>query len=67
MGKTMTPWGKACKLQMVALDKSLDDISKETGYSRTYISAIINGRYIVPEGTMRKIGTALGIDVVPGQ
>lgn len=67
MSKTITPWGKRCKIQMIALNKSLEDISKETGYSRTYISSIINGRTIVPEDTMQKISTALEVDVVANQ
>lgn len=67
MSKTITPWGRQCKIQMAALDKTLEDISKETGYSRTYISSIINGRTIVPEDTKQKISTALEVDVVPNQ
>ena len=38
MGKNITPWGKQCKIQMVSLGKTLADLSKETGLSRTYIS-----------------------------
>lgn len=67
MSKTITPWGRQCKIQMAALDKTLEDISKETGYSRTYISSIINGRTIVPEDTKQKISAALEVDVVPNQ
>ena len=67
MSKTITPWGRQCKIQMAALDKTLEDISKETGYSRTYISSIINGRTIVPEDTKQKISAALEVDGVPNQ
>lgn len=67
MSSTITPWGKRCKMQMIALNKSLGDISEETGYSRNYISSIINGRMIVPEDTIQKISTALEVDVVPNQ
>lgn len=67
MSKTITPWGRQCKIQMVALDKTLEDISKETGYSRTYISSIINGRMVAPAETMKKIGVALDIGTAANQ
>ena len=63
MSKTITQWGKQCKIQMVTLDKSLVDLSKETGYSRTYISSIINGRVVAPVDTVQKISSALHVDV----
>lgn len=64
MGKAISQWGKMCKIQMVAMDKSLSDLSIETGYSRTYISAIINGRIVVPEETMQKISNALDVELL---
>lgn len=64
MSRTITQWGKMCKIQMVAMDKSLSDLSIETGYSRTYISAIINGRMVVPEETMQKISKALDVELL---
>ena len=63
MNKSITQWGKQCKMQMVAMDKSLSDLSAETGYSRTYISAIINGRMAAPEETKRKISKALKVEM----
>lgn len=62
MGKNITPWGKQCKIQMVNLGKTLTDLSKETGFSRTYISAIINGRVIAPMETKQKISENLLVD-----
>lgn len=62
MSKTITPWGRQCKIQMVTLEKSLDDLSEETGYSRTYISSIINGRVVAPLDTIHKISSALKVD-----
>lgn len=67
MSKTITPWGKQCKIQMIALNKSLEDISKETGYSRTYISSIINGRMTAPADTVQKISAALRVGTVANQ
>lgn len=62
MKRELTPWGKQCKIQMVALGKSLSDLSDETNLSRTYISAIINGRMLAPEETMNAISSALEVD-----
>lgn len=63
MKRELSPWGKQCKIQMVALGKTLTDLSLETNLSRTYISAIINGRIIVPEETAFSIGKALQVDM----
>jgi plasmid maintenance system antidote protein VapI len=62
MAKSITAWGKECKSQMVKNDMSLNDVASATGYTRTYISSIINGRVIVPIETQIKIGNALGVD-----
>lgn len=63
MSKNITPWGKQCKIQMISLGKSLADLSKETGFSRTYISAIINGRVVAPDETIERISK--GLDMNP--
>lgn len=63
MKRNLSPWGKQCKIQMVALDKSLADLSDETSLSRTYISAIINGRMSAPEETVKAISKALDVDM----
>lgn len=62
MKRELSPWGKQCKVQMVVLGKSLTDLSKETNLSRTYISAIINGRQLAPKETMNAISAALEVD-----
>lgn len=62
MGKNITPWGKQCKIQMFSLGKTLTDLSKETGLSRTYISSIINGRVVAPQETICKISESLSVD-----
>lgn len=59
MAKTITAWGRQCKAQMALHDIKLGDIAKSSGLSRSYISAIINGRIIVPEETVKKINKAL--------
>lgn len=62
MKRELSPWGKQCKVQMLVLGKSLTDLSKETNLSKTYISAIINGRQLAPEETMNAISAALQVD-----
>ena len=61
LGKNITPWGKMCKAQMVLLDMSLADVAKKAGYSRSYVSAVINGRVVVPEESRQKIGAVLKV------
>ncbi len=63
MKKTMSSWSRKCKSQMALLDKSLADLSDETSLSRTYISAIINERIVVPDDTKRLICKALEIEM----
>lgn len=64
MKKQLSPWGQQCKLQMLILGKSLADVSSDTNYSRTYISAIINGRIVAPDETVKAISKALNVDTM---
>ncbi len=66
MKRELSPWGRQCKAQMVMLGKSLADLGQETGLSKTYISAIINGRMIVPPETVKLICDALEVDMPSG-
>ncbi len=63
MGKSITPWGRKCKAQMVMMGKTLADLSQETDLSVTYISSIINGRVVVPDKTIQLISTALQVEM----
>lgn len=66
MGKKkreLSPWGRQCKAQMILLDKTLDSLSRETNLSRSYISAIINGRVVAPEETVQLVSNALKVDM----
>ncbi len=67
MKKTLSPWSRQCKAQMIILDKSLSDLSQETQLSKTYISAIINERIVVPDKTIRIISDALEVSMPAGQ
>lgn len=62
MSKTITQWGKRCKAQMIIQGLTLKELSKAVGLSHSYVSAIINGRIIVPQATVEKINKALQID-----
>ncbi len=61
LGKHRDAWGRCCKAQMELNGISLQDIADSTGYSRTYISSIINGRVMVPDETKEKVEKALGL------
>ena len=63
MKKKLSPWGQQCKVQMLILGKTLEDLSTATRLSRCYISAIINGRIMVPEETIQKISKELDVDM----
>lgn len=67
MGKSITPWGRKCKAQLIMLGKSLADVSRETNLSRSYISSIINGRIIVPAETVQLISDALEVEMPAGK
>jgi len=61
MNRNASPWGRKCKAQMALLNKTLENLAVETGLSRTYISAIINGRNVPPDETYEKISRALNM------
>lgn len=61
MSKTIGPWGKMCKTQMINQSITLKELAAQAGLSTTYVSAIINGRIIVPEETINKINKVLNI------
>lgn len=63
MKRELSKWGKQCKVQMLVLEKNLSQLSKETGFSKSYLSSIINGRIIVPEETIKIISDSLGVDM----
>ncbi len=63
MKKKLSLWGQQCKVQMLILGKTLEDLSTATQLSRYYISAIINGRMIAPEQTIQKISNELDVDM----
>lgn len=63
MKRELSPWGKQCKVQMIVLGKGLEQLSKETNFSKSYISSIINGRILVPDETVKVISDALEVNM----
>lgn len=63
MGRTISPWGRKCKAQMIILGLSLKDLAGAVDLSPTYVSSIINGRMVAPEETVEKINSALQVDM----
>ncbi|TGY90886.1 XRE family transcriptional regulator [Petralouisia muris] len=63
MKRELSPWGKQCKIQMLTLEKSLNDICRETNLSRSYVSSIINGRTVAPDETVGAISRVLDVDM----
>lgn len=63
MKRKISPWGMRCKTQMLLMGKTLRQLSAETNYSVSYLSAIINGRIIVPDATVKAISEALEVDM----
>lgn len=63
MKREISPWGMRCKTQMLLMGKTLRQLSAETNYSVSYLSAIINGRIIVPDATVKAISEALEVDM----
>lgn len=62
MSKNITQWGKECKKQMIENGITLKKLGEHTGYTNTYLSAIINGRVIAPDETLNKINKVLEIN-----
>jgi len=60
-GKYITPWGRQCKSQMILLGKTLASLSEEVGFSKFYVSGVINGRVAGGENAVEKISRALGV------
>ena len=56
----LSPWSKVVKISMIIKEISIEDIANETGYSRTTLTAVINGR-IISDNIKAAISDYLGI------
>lgn len=48
MAEKLSPWCKRAKIAMIENDISVNDLSAELEYNRSYISSVLNGRVISP-------------------
>ena len=60
MGKTLSPWCKEAKKELIDRDMTVGELAKLVGLSREYTSAIVNGR-IYSEQAVKAISDALNI------
>lgn len=61
MVKPLSPWCKSAKKAMIDKDLNIQDLAKNVGYKREYVSAIVNGRQYSTEA-INKISHYLEID-----
>lgn len=61
MVKPLSPWCKSAKKAMIDKDLSIQDLAKSIGFTREYVSAIVNGRQYSTEA-VNKISQYLEID-----
>lgn len=60
MKRILPKWCKDAKKAMIDKDMSVDDLAKETGRTRVYISAVLNGRQTA-QPVMQEISDILNI------
>lgn len=60
MARKLSEWCKQVQKAMIDQDKDFNDIARESGLSRTYVSSLIRGRQF-SEPAVRKIEKVLGI------
>ena len=61
MAKTLSPWCKSAKKAMIDKDLSVQDLATQAGFTREYVSAIVNGRQYSPDA-IGKISEILEIN-----
>lgn len=60
MKRSIPEWCKTAKTAMIQQDLSIGDLAEGLGYTRQYISAILNGRVFSPMA-IRKVSEYLKI------
>ena len=60
MAEKLSPWCKRAKITMIKNDISVNDLSAELEYNRSYISSVLNGRVISPK-VRKRISDLLNI------
>jgi len=60
MAKTLPRWCKDAQIAMIEKDLNVNELARESGYTREYVSSLINGRHYSPDANT-KISGILGI------
>ena len=55
-------WGRQCRANMMLKGMTYNDLVELTGYSRIYLSKVINGKKQISEQALRNISKALEVD-----
>jgi len=58
--RKLSPWCKKVKCELIKRDMTIDELAMKAGFSREYVSAILNGR-VVSENGINKISDTLNI------
>ena len=56
----MSPWCKKAKCELIIKEISIEELAAKVGFSREYVSAILNGR-VVSETAIDRISDELNI------
>jgi len=54
-------WCKDCRKELIQRDMSISDLAKSLGFTRAYVTQMLNGRVNFPE-TARRICEYLGVE-----
>lgn len=46
MAEKLSPWCKRAKIAMIQKDISVNELSEDLEYNRSYVSSVLNGRVI---------------------
>ena len=60
MAKSLSPWCKQVKKELIDRDMSVSELAEAIGKTREYTSAVVNGR-IYSEPAVKEISDALNI------
>lgn len=61
MKVTLSPWCKAVKKALIDNDMGIKDLAAATGFSRAYVSSIVNNKRVGCFDAERKISEAVGV------
>ena len=53
MTRILPPWCKRAKITMIMSNVDVNSLAKELGYTRQYLSSVLNGRTVSPPARKR--------------